>query len=90
LSGSLYREPLPNDVGPALSTLCCSLPSGRVGLRLVDPGNLVTANATTALVVITQLHPITVIFTLAEDSFSQALGQMSDGRQFTVYSLTRL
>ena len=58
--------------------------TGRVGIRLVDPGNLVTANATTALVVITQLRPITVIFTLAEDSLSQVLGQMSKGRPLTV------
>jgi multidrug efflux system membrane fusion protein len=42
--------------------------TGRVGLRLVDPGNLVTANSTTTLVVVTQVQPITVIFTLAEDS----------------------
>src|SRR5208282_6052865 len=39
---------------------------GRVGLRLVDPGNLVTANSSTALLVVTQVQPITVIFTLAE------------------------
>ena len=58
--------------------------TGRVGIRLVDPGNLVTANATTSLVVITQLRPITVIFTLAEDSLSQVLGQMSKGRPLTV------
>lgn len=58
--------------------------SGRVGIRLVDLGNLVTANATTSLVVITQLRPITVIFTLAEDSLSQVLAQMSQGRQLAV------
>jgi len=39
---------------------------GRVGLRLVDPGNVVQANSTTALVVITQLDPITIIFTVAQ------------------------
>jgi len=39
---------------------------GRVGLRLVDPGNLVTANSTTTLVVVTQMQPITVVYTLAE------------------------
>ncbi len=41
--------------------------TGRVGLRLVDPGNLAQANSTTPLVVITQEQPITVIFTVAED-----------------------
>jgi len=40
--------------------------TGRVGLRLVDPGNVVQANGTTTLAVITQMQPITVIFTLAE------------------------
>ena len=63
--------------------------AGRVGIRLVDPGNLVTANATTSLVVITQLRPITVIFTLAEDSLSQVLGQMSKGRPLTVEAYDR-
>ena len=42
--------------------------SGRVGLRLVDPGNVVQANSTTPLVVITQMQPITVVFTVAEDA----------------------
>lgn len=40
---------------------------GRVGLRLVDPGNIVQANGTTPLLVITQLQPITVIFSVSED-----------------------
>jgi membrane fusion protein, multidrug efflux system len=44
---------------------------GVVGLRQVDPGNIVNAGATTALVVITQIHPIAVIFTLPEDQLSQ-------------------
>jgi membrane fusion protein, multidrug efflux system len=42
--------------------------SGRVGLRLVDPGNLVQSAGTVTLAVITQLEPITVIFTIPEDS----------------------
>ena len=41
---------------------------GRVGLRLVDPGNIVHAADTTGLLVITQMQPIAVIFTLPEDS----------------------
>jgi multidrug efflux system membrane fusion protein len=41
---------------------------GRVGLRLVDPGNVVQSGGTTVLAVIAQLQPITVIFTIAEDS----------------------
>ncbi len=42
--------------------------TGRVGLRLVDPGNVVQANSTTALVVVAQVQPITVVFTIPEDS----------------------
>ena len=63
--------------------------SGRVGLRLVDPGNLVTANATTSLVVVTQSQPITVIFTLAEDNLSQVLDQMRHGNTLSVEAWDR-
>jgi membrane fusion protein, multidrug efflux system len=45
--------------------------SGRVGLRLIDQGNYVTAGDATGLVVITQLQPISVIFTTAEDNLPQ-------------------
>jgi len=50
--------------------------SGRVGLRLVDPGNIVQATGTTVLAVITQMQPTTVIFTLAEDSLQQVQARM--------------
>src|SRR5205807_1767027 len=46
---------------------------GRVGLRLVDPGNIVQANGTTPLVVITQLQPISVEFNVSEDSVPQIM-----------------
>ncbi|MGC9159536.1 MAG: efflux RND transporter periplasmic adaptor subunit [Terracidiphilus sp.] len=58
--------------------------SGRVGLRMVDPGNLVTANSTTTLVVVAQIQPITVVFTLAEDSLPEVLEQMRGGKPLTV------
>ena len=45
--------------------------SGRVGLRLVDPGNIVHATDTNPLAVITQLQPITVIFSPAEDALPE-------------------
>jgi len=45
--------------------------SGRVGLRLVDPGNVVQSSGTVTLAVITQLQPITVIFTIPEDNLGQ-------------------
>jgi multidrug efflux system membrane fusion protein len=50
--------------------------SGRVGLRLVDPGNVVQASGTTVLVVITQVQPTTVVFTLAEDGLGSVLARM--------------
>ena len=53
--------------------------SGRVGLRLVDPGNLVHAADTNALLVITQLQPIAVIFTLPEDSLPTVSQHMAKG-----------
>lgn len=53
--------------------------SGRVGLRLVDPGNLVTANATTSLVVITQTQPITIVATISEDNLAEVLAQPHHG-----------
>jgi multidrug efflux system membrane fusion protein len=62
---------------------------GRVGLRLVDPGNLVTANSTTTLVVVAQTSPITVIFTLAEDSLPQVLKQMHGGKALQVQAYDR-
>jgi multidrug efflux system membrane fusion protein len=45
--------------------------TGRVGLRLIDPGNVVQASGTTPLVVVTQLQPTTVIFIVPEDNISQ-------------------
>lgn len=46
---------------------------GRVGLRLVDPGNIVQANGTTSLLTITQLQPITVILPMAENYISEVV-----------------
>jgi multidrug efflux system membrane fusion protein len=63
--------------------------NGRVGLRLVDPGNLVIADGTTTLVVITQTQPITVIFTLAEDSLEEVLAQMGQGKKLPVEAWDR-
>ena len=63
--------------------------AGRVGLRLVDPGNIVQANSTTALVVITQLQPITVIFSIAEDHLSQIQQQLLKGKKLTVDAFDR-
>jgi multidrug efflux system membrane fusion protein len=64
--------------------------NGRVGLRLVDPGNLVTANSTTTLVVVTEVQPITVIFTLAEDALPQVLQQTRGKQPLKVEALDRM
>lgn len=52
---------------------------GRVGLRLVDPGNMVHATDTNSLLVITQLQPITVIFALPEDQLNSVREHMRHG-----------
>ena len=52
---------------------------GRIGLRLVDVGNMVHASDQNGLVVITQLHPIAVLFTLPEDYIPQVLQHMRKG-----------
>jgi multidrug efflux system membrane fusion protein len=62
---------------------------GRVGLRLVDPGNIVPANGTTGLLVITQLQPITVVFSVAEDYLSSVTSQMRAGNTLRVDALDR-
>jgi membrane fusion protein, multidrug efflux system len=51
--------------------------SGRAGIRLVDQGNIVHATDTTGLVVITQLQPISVIFTLPQDQLQEVIHQMT-------------
>jgi multidrug efflux system membrane fusion protein len=53
--------------------------SGRIGLRQVDPGNIVHANDTNAMFVITQLQPIAVLFTLPEDNLQAVSRQMGKG-----------
>lgn len=64
--------------------------AGRVGLRLVDPGNLVAANGGTVLVVITQVRPITVVFTLSEDDLGDVLSQPDHGANLPVLVLDRV
>ncbi len=63
--------------------------SGRVGLRLVDPGNIVHATDANGLVVITQLQPITVIFPIPEDSLPQVLAGLKSGRHQPVDAFDR-
>lgn len=63
--------------------------SGRVGLRLVDIGNIVHATDTTGLLVITQLQPISVIFTLPQDQLQQVLVKLRGGGQLPVEAFDR-
>jgi multidrug efflux system membrane fusion protein len=62
---------------------------GRVGLRLIDPGNVVQANSTTALVVITQMQPITVIFTIAEDYLGEIQSELQHNVPLSVEAYDR-
>jgi multidrug efflux system membrane fusion protein len=63
--------------------------SGRVGLRLVDAGNIVHASDVNPLVVITELQPITVIFSVAEDYLPQIQQQLRAGRKLPVDAFDR-
>jgi membrane fusion protein, multidrug efflux system len=63
--------------------------TGRVGLRLVDPGNTVFAGSASTLVVITQLQPITVVFNVSEDDLAQIQTQLKGGRQLSVDAFDR-
>lgn len=62
---------------------------GRIGLRLVDPGNYVQTADTTGIAVITTLTPITVIFTIPEDDVPQVLKQINSGKILTAYAYDR-
>jgi multidrug efflux system membrane fusion protein len=63
--------------------------SGRVGLRLVDQGNYINSNSATGLVVITQIQPITVIFTLPEDDLPQIQKRLQANATLTVTAFDR-
>ncbi len=63
--------------------------SGRVGLRLVDPGNIVHASDANALLVITQIQPISVIFTIAEDQLPVVLQRVRAGQRLRAEAYDR-
>ena len=63
--------------------------AGRVGLRLVDPGNVVQASGGTTLAVITQLDPITVIFTVPEDSLGPVAARLRKRAKLPVDAFDR-
>jgi multidrug efflux system membrane fusion protein len=63
--------------------------AGRLGLRQVDLGNLVTAGQATGIVVVTQLQPISVIFTVPEDNIDTILARMRQGATLPATALDR-
>jgi membrane fusion protein, multidrug efflux system len=63
--------------------------SGRVGLRLVDIGNIVHATDTNGLLVITQLQPISVLFSLPQDQLPDVIAKMRSGRPLDVEAYDR-
>jgi membrane fusion protein, multidrug efflux system len=63
--------------------------SGRIGLRIVDPGNIVHAGDQDGLAVITQLQPITVVFNLAEDNIPRVMKKLQAGQPLRVEAYDR-
>ncbi|WP_348267777.1 efflux RND transporter periplasmic adaptor subunit [Edaphobacter paludis] len=63
--------------------------TGRIGLRLVDPGNVVQSSGGTTLAVITQIQPITAIFTIAEDNLGQVQPRLRQRTKLPVYVFDR-
>jgi multidrug efflux system membrane fusion protein len=63
--------------------------SGRVGLRQVDPGNIIHASDQNGLVVITQLQPITVVFTIPEDNVRSVMKKLQAGEKLAVDAYDR-
>ncbi len=63
--------------------------SGRIGLRLVDPGNIVRANDPSGLAVITQLQPIALVFTIPQDEIGRVQKKLHEGQELTVEAYNR-
>jgi membrane fusion protein, multidrug efflux system len=75
-----------------LNVLYCRIVSpvtGRIGLRLVDPGNYIQTSNTTGIAVVTQLQPITVIFPVPEDDLPDILPQLNAGTPLEVSAYDR-
>jgi multidrug efflux system membrane fusion protein len=63
--------------------------SGRIGLRLVDPGNIVHASDANGMLVITQMQPITAIFTIPEDNLPEVLQKLHAGARLPLEAWNR-
>lgn len=78
--------------GAKLNIIYCHINapiSGRIGLRLVDPGNIIHASDANGLLVITQIQPISVIFTIAEDQLPAVLQKLRAGQRLKVAAYNR-
>ena len=91
-----YRGAVKNDIGQVkygevqLSYCHLTAPiSGRVGLRLVDPGNTVFSGGSSPIAVITQLQPITVVFNVAEDNLDQVRSEITHRHALSVEAYDR-
>ena len=91
-----YKGSVQQDQGlvdsEALNISYCHIVSpitGRVGLRLVDPGNYVQTTSSTGIAVITQLQPITVIFSIPEDDLPEIMPQFNAGTPLIVTAYDR-
>ena len=91
-----YKGSVQQDQGlvdaEALNIAYCHIVSpvtGRVGLRLVDPGNYVQTTSSTGIAVITQLQPITVIFSIPEDDLPEIMPQLNAGTALAVTAYDR-
>ena len=63
--------------------------AGRVGLHLVDVGNIVSAGQTTGVVVVTELSPMSVLFTVPEDNISQVMARSTSGAELAATAFDR-
>ena len=91
-----YRGAVENDIGQVkygevqLSYCHITAPiSGRIGLRLVDPGNVVFSGSASAIAVITQLQPITIVFNVAEDDLNQVRSELTHRHDLRVEAYDR-
>jgi membrane fusion protein, multidrug efflux system len=91
-----YEGTVTNDQGvldaAKVNVVYCHIASpitGIVGLRLVDPGNIVHSTDTNGMIVITQIQPISVIFTVGEDQLPPVLQKVRAGQKLTVEAWDR-
>jgi membrane fusion protein, multidrug efflux system len=91
-----YEGTVTNDQGvldaAKVNVVYCHITSpitGIVGLRLVDPGNIVQSTDSNGMIVITQIQPISVIFTVGEDQLPPILQKIRAGRKLTVEAWDR-